>query len=91
MKKLLPPASLILCFLAFYFPFVLSSAGQNLSDLEPSAPVSEWVNQGSAAWGDYYNDAELEKAVDWTVRLANTSLAVVVIFWGGQFYSVWPS
>jgi hypothetical protein len=77
MKKLLRPSSLILCFLVFYFPFVLSSAGQSLTDVESSAQVFEVVNQGSALWGDYYHDAELDKAIDWNVHMANTSLAVV--------------
>jgi hypothetical protein len=77
MKKVLHPASLILCFLAFYFPFVLSSSGQNLSDLEPSAHVPEGVNQGSSAWDDYYAYREPEKSVDWNVRMANTILTVV--------------
>jgi len=49
MKKLLRLASLTVCFLAFYFPFVRSSAGQNLSDLELSVQVSEGVNQRSTA------------------------------------------
>lgn len=76
MKKLLRLASLTLCFLAFYFLFILSSVGQNLSYLKPSSQVSEGVNQRFATWGDYYNDAELDKSVEWTVRMANTSLAV---------------
>jgi hypothetical protein len=77
MKKVLHPVGLICCFLAFYFPFFLSSSGQNLSELEPSAQVSKGVNQESAAWEDYYKDGELEKAVDWNVQMANTSPAVV--------------
>ncbi|MDG1275716.1 MAG: hypothetical protein P8O16_00445 [Algoriphagus sp.] len=62
MKKLLHPARLILCFLAFYFPFVLSSAGQSLSDLELSSQVSEGVNQGSRKWVDYY---EAKQVASW--------------------------
>ena len=77
MKKVLHPVRLICCFLAFYFPFVLSSSGQNLSELDPSAQVFEGVNQGSSVWDDYYKDGELEKAVDWNVQMANTSPAVV--------------
>jgi hypothetical protein len=77
MKKLLRPVSLTVCFLAFYFPFVLSSVGQTLSDLEPSAQVSEGVNQGATAWEDYYAYWKAEKSEDWTVRPAYTSLLVV--------------
>jgi hypothetical protein len=77
MKKVLRPARLILCFVAFYFPFVLSSAGQSLTDVESSSQVFEVVNQGSALWGDYYTNGELEKAVDWNVHIPNSDLEVV--------------
>lgn len=77
MKKVPHPARLILCFLTFYFPFVLSSSGQNLSDSEPAVQVFEGVNQGSPAWGDYSKEVEHEKALEWSVRMTDNGLRVV--------------
>jgi hypothetical protein len=77
MKKVPHPARLILCFLTFYFPFVLSSSGQNLSDSEPAAQIFQGVDLGFAAWGDYSKEVELEKAMEWSVLKSANSLRVV--------------
>jgi hypothetical protein len=77
MKKVPHPARLILCFLTFYFPFVLSSSGQNLSDSEPAAQIFQGVDQGFAAWGDYSKEVELEKAMEWSVLMTDNGLRVV--------------
>ena len=80
MKKKLHPVSLIFCFFGFYLPFVLSSSGQNLSDLESHLRGSDGGIPGSFAREDYSTVGELEKFSDKTLRLANPSLAVVEYF-----------
>ncbi len=77
MKKAPRPARLILFFLTFYFPFVLSSSGQNLSDSEPAAQIFQGVDQGFAAWGDFSKEVELEIYMDWNDRMTDNGLRVV--------------